>query len=672
LGFGKNRLPKTWHPKPEICSDLPQFRSDPFQAPFCTLSLTEAKALETESLGETTSSTSGQRRWQKEQEMMESRKVQQASQPKPYSHDVRGGGMKKLTVKRFFVVLLGVLVLFLAACDKSAPVTPETPNETPNEQPSFSLSMPKSSLDLFQGDSDELIIKVGRKGGFKDEVEFSLNAPSGISGSFSEAGTDQMKLELSISDSMEPGDYDLVVIASSGTLNQTSNLSLSVQTSSPTTPATPATITVVGKVTNVSGTGLNGLNVRVVDADGAFQETATDASGNFTVSNIKTPYSVSVVPPLGSISGFPQTWQNLKRDNPKLVVSFLGWSTMPACPVRSATVFGDLKSAGIHTIPVGHTAKAIYVAKGITNALSFPPFAVTTAPLGSAAQDLLLPGDNSYSINFTFDTNMCLTSTRGALIYLERDGLGNYVKSAIINNFELVTGDNREQDLNLTSAVVNKLEGEITFPDSVPGAFIGAILKVGDASVYLEDFTYALAVAGKKEYAFDIPVLSGVQYRTGAYSANAAFTQISFVYSDVLSAGDTGVNLSLPIVGGPVSPSGNISTITPTFNQRFISGMNVYYNFVTDGSDTYWFGTSDTNNMKFPAELPEPAQLETGHSYDWYGFTAIKIRNGAGVNDLVDGRLVNGAYAQLSAWLNPDGVEMGMVNLESKTFNINP
>jgi hypothetical protein len=603
---------------------------------------------------------------------MESRKVQQASQPKPYSHDVRGGGMKKLTVKRFFVVLLGVLVLFLAACDKSAPVTPETPNETPNEQPSFSLSMPKSSLDLFQGDSDELIIKVGRKGGFKDEVEFSLNAPSGISGSFSEAGTDQMKLELSISDSMEPGDYDLVVIASSGTLNQTSNLSLSVQTSSPTTPATPATITVVGKVTNVSGTGLNGLNVRVVDADGAFQETATDASGNFTVSNIKTPYSVSVVPPLGSISGFPQTWQNLKRDNPKLVVSFLGWSTMPACPVRSATVFGDLKSAGIHTIPVGHTAKAIYVAKGITNALSFPPFAVTTAPLGSAAQDLLLPGDNSYSINFTFDTNMCLTSTRGALLYLERDGLGNYVKSAIINNFELVTGDNREQDLNLTSAVVNKLEGEITFPDSVPGAFIGAILKVGDASVYLEDFTYALAVAGKKEYAFDIPVLSGVQYRTGAYSANAAFTQISFVYSDVLSAGDTGVNLSLPIVGGPVSPSGNISTITPTFNQRFVSGMNVYYNFVTDGADTYWFGTSDTNNMKFPAELPEPAQLETGHSYDWYGFTAIKIRNGAGVDDLVDGRLVNGAYAQLSAWLNPDGVEMGMINLEGKNFNINP
>jgi hypothetical protein len=573
--------------------------------------------------------------------------------------------MKKVAIKRLFVVLLGVLVLLLAACDKT-PVTPETPQEIPNEQPGFSLTVPTSSLNLDQGDADEVMINVSRKGGFKDEVEFSLNAPSGISGSFSKMGTDKMKLELAVSESMEAGDYDLVVIASAGALNQTSNITLSVQTSTTTTP-TPSTITVSGKVTNVSGTGLNGLNVRVVDADGAFQETATDAQGNFTANNIKTPYSVSVVPPLGSSSGYPQTWQNLKRNDPKLVVSFLGWSTMPACPVRFATVFGDLKSAGIHVIPAGHTARVLYVAKGITNGLS-----ATTAPLGSSAQDNLLAGDSSYTINFSFDTNLCLTQTRGALIYLERDALGNYVKSAILNNFELVTGDNREQDLNLTSAVVNKLEGEVTFPDSVPGAFIGAILKVGDASVYLEDFTYALAVAGKKQYAFDIPVLSGVQYRTGAYSVNAAFTQISFVYSDVLGAGDTGVNLSLPIVGGPVSPSGNISTITPTFNQRFVSGMNVYYNFVTDGADTYWFGTSDTNNMKIPAELPEPAQLETGQSYDWYGFTAIKIRNGSGVDDLADGRLVNGAYAQLSAWLNPDGIEMGMLNLEPKTFNINP
>lgn len=596
--------------------------------------------------------------------MVELQKVERASRPKPQSR-LRGGGMKKVAIKRLFVVLLGVLVLLLAACDKT-PVTPETPQEIPNEQPGFSLTVPTSSLNLDQGDADEVMINVSRKGGFKDEVEFSLNAPSGISGSFSKMGTDKMKLELAVSESMEAGDYDLVVIASAGALNQTSNITLSVQTSTTTTP-TPSTITVSGKVTNVSGTGLNGLNVRVVDADGAFQETATDAQGNFTANNIKTPYSVSVVPPLGSSSGYPQTWQNLKRNDPKLVVSFLGWSTMPACPVRFATVFGDLKSAGIHVIPAGHTARVLYVAKGITNGLS-----ATTAPLGSSAQDNLLAGDSSYTINFSFDTNLCLTQTRGALIYLERDALGNYVKSAILNNFELVTGDNREQDLNLTSAVVNKLEGEVTFPDSVPGAFIGAILKVGDASVYLEDFTYALAVAGKKQYAFDIPVLSGVQYRTGAYSVNAAFTQISFVYSDVLGAGDTGVNLSLPIVGGPVSPSGNISTITPTFNQRFVSGMNVYYNFVTDGADTYWFGTSDTNNMKIPAELPEPAQLETGQSYDWYGFTAIKIRNGSGVDDLADGRLVNGAYAQLSAWLNPDGIEMGMLNLEPKTFNINP
>jgi hypothetical protein len=615
---------------------------------------------------------------QKEQEMVESQHTKQLVNPKPNSHSARGDGEMNTNgainvgtakMKQWLVVLVALLVLVLAACDKTPkPVTPETPGETPG----FSLSVPSSSLNLDQGDSDELMIKVGRTGGFKDEVKFSLNTPSGITGSFSSAGIDQKKLELSVSASMEAGTYDLVVIASAGTLNQTSSLSLTVQNNTAPEPTPPSTITVSGKVTNVSGTGLNGLNVRVVDANGDFQETASDASGNFSVSNIKTPYSVSVVPPLGSTSGFPQTWQDLSRPDPKLVVSFLGWSTMPACPVRSATVFGDLKSAGIHTIPAGHSAKAIYIAKGITNALSVPPFISTTAPLGSSAEDTLVAGDNSYSISFTFDTNLCLTQLSGALIYLERDALGNYVKSAIINNFELVTGDNREQDLNLTSAVLSTLKGEVTFPDSVPGAYIGSILKVGDASVYLEDFTYALAVAGKKEYAFDIPVLSGVQYRTGAYSINGAFTQISFVYSDVLGAGDSGINLSLPIVGGPVSPSGNISTITPTFNQRFISGMNVYYNFVTDGADTFWFGTSDTNNMKMPAELPEPAQLETGHSYDWYGFTAIKIRNGSGVNDLVDGRLVNGAYAQISAWLNPDGVEMGMVNLEAKTFNINP
>ncbi len=601
---------------------------------------------------------------------------------KPHSRSARGNSMKN---KSFLTVLFLVFTLLLSACDTDEtpkPVTPEpvapgpvTPGpvtpEPPAETPGFSISVESSSLELNQGDSDELMIEVGRKGGFKEQVDFSLNAPSGVAGSFSSAGKDQMMLELSVSESMEAGQYDLIVIASSGALNETSTLSLLVQNNSTPAPIPPSTITVTGNVTNVSGAGLNGLNVRVVDADGTFQETASDASGNFTVNNVKTPYSVSVVPPLGSNSGYPQTWQNLKRTNPKLVVSFLGWSTQPACPARSAKISGNLKSAGVHTIPTGHSARVIYLAKGITNALSFSAFE-TTAPLGSSAEDSLSPGDTSYSMTVNFDTNLCLTTLTGALIYLERDEVNkSYVKTAILNNFELVSGDDKPQDLNLTSAVVDKLEGEVTFPDAMPGAAISAILKVGNASVLLEEFTYALAAAGQEAYAFDVPVLSGVQYRTGAYSLNEAETQLSFVYSDVLSAGDI-VNLSLPIVGGPVSPSTNIDTITPTFNQRFVLNMNIYYNFVTDGEDTFWFGASDTNNMKMPAELPEPAQLEKDQSYDWYGFTAIKMRNGSGVNDLVDGRLVNGAYAQLSAWLNPDDIEMGMVNLEGKTFSINP
>jgi Bacterial Ig-like domain (group 2)/Right handed beta helix region len=49
----------------------------------------------------------------KEQEMMESREVQQASQPKPYSQ-VRGGSMKKAS---FLTLLIAVFALLLSACD---------------------------------------------------------------------------------------------------------------------------------------------------------------------------------------------------------------------------------------------------------------------------------------------------------------------------------------------------------------------------------------------------------------------------------------------------------------------------------------------------------------------------------------------------------------------------
>jgi hypothetical protein len=303
----------------------------------------------------------------------------------------------------------------------------------------------------------------------------------------------------------------------------------------------------------------------------------------------------------------------------------------------------------------------IYIAKGI----SF-------APLSSNETAYLVAGDSSYSMTVNFDTNVCETKLTGALVYLEKDdATKEYVKASVINNLELVSGDNVAQDVDVLSAAKNTILGEVTFPDTIPGALIGAVLKVGEASVIL-DATYSLAVAGKKSYGFDVPVLAGVNYRTAAYAPNAGWTQLSFVYSEELNPGATNVNLSLPIVGGAVSPVSNIATITPTFNQRFVTGMNVYYSFVTNGANTYWFGTSSTNNTKMPAELPAPAQLQNANSYTWAGFTAIKVRNATGVNDLLDGRLVKGAYAQLSAWGNPDGVEMGMINLETKAFNILP
>ncbi|WP_135256428.1 COG1470 family protein [Thermus caldilimi] len=103
-------------------------------------------------------------------------------------------------------------------------------------QPDFTFSLSPQSVSLSQGQSTTLIASVSPQNGFSGQVSFSLvNPPAGFSlsgGPVSPNGPTDVPLVLSVSASVAPGTYSLVVKAEGGGVSRTQTLSVQV---SPTT-----------------------------------------------------------------------------------------------------------------------------------------------------------------------------------------------------------------------------------------------------------------------------------------------------------------------------------------------------------------------------------------------------------------------------------------------------
>ncbi len=537
--------------------------------------------------------------------------------------------MRKLFGLGFFIVV--VHLLMASSCGPT----------TTNPVPDYSISVSDVTVvKLASGAANgSTVVTISRTGGFTGAVALSVTgAPAGVTLGFSAPSTSDptSTLNLTVADTTAAGAYDLTVTGTAGTANKTDAFKLTVNPA----PA-PTVITVAGRVLDLSGNnGLSGVNVRIVDANGNKDLVVTDGSGNFTVSDVKTPYSVSAVVPASAL--LPQTWSGVTRSDPKLVMFDSALASL--CTRTDATISGNINPA----VGATNTADIYFIGEGISIQRLFSS-ATVNRPANST----------NYTFNVPFDSIMCQTTISGKLVYLEKDSGGSYVKSAV-HDVTVTTGNPSTKDINPVTATTSTLSGTVSFPTGLASASVYSIMKFGDAYAVLPG--NAPVTPASPDYNRVIPSLAGIEYHTLTYDAASS----RWAYSNVLAPGGT-ANLTLPNLSTTVSPSGLTTTTTPTFTQTPVTGTNLYLSYVSGGG-VQWIGGSQSTSIALP-DLPNPARLAAATAYTWSSLNAIQVRNASSVDDMLDGRFAKHLYFSVFALYNPGQIATGSVNATTTNFN---
>lgn len=134
------------------------------------------------------------------------------------------------------VLLLASLPLLCAACGGGGGLSPAANVSTPPTSPDFSLSLSANSLALAQGAASVLTVFVSSQNGFSGNVQVAItNLPSGVgsnpAGPFTMAANSSTQVVLGASAAATPGNFTIIVQASSNSLSHSANLALTLQVS---------------------------------------------------------------------------------------------------------------------------------------------------------------------------------------------------------------------------------------------------------------------------------------------------------------------------------------------------------------------------------------------------------------------------------------------------------
>ncbi len=440
-----------------------------------------------------------------------------------------------------------------------------------------------------------------------------------------------------------------ILKATAGDLEDTATINITVPT--------PTTITVNGKVLNFDGSAATGVNVQIDDSTGAISAAISDGTGSFSMSNIKTPYTLSVVPPAGTNA--PQTWTGVNRANPTVVVNpFAGPSAF--CPSPAP---GALTVNFASPVTAGNAAAVAFVATGISH-----------FELNSNVNSTAVAGATTITLPVAFDTSLCQTTVTGKVIYLETDASLNIIRTAS-TDATVTTGNTTTVAITQQTASTKSLKGTVTFPAGTTTATAFMVAKVGGASVAFFGIPKTVT-STTPTYEFAAPEIDGVELRSLVF-AGAIGGTIVWRYSDVISTLPATANVSLPSVGATVQPSGAIGTnSTPTFSYTAVSDVNLYTTQLANvgGALTQWIGSTSTTSIKIPS-LPAPARLDIGsvgtpNQFQWF-ISAVKVRAGGDSDTLLDGRQVKKLYlGGFFTILNPDIISGGSINATATNFTL--
>ena len=182
--------------------------------------------------------------------------------------------------------------------------------------PNFSLSASPNSVTVTQGNSGTSTITITPSDGFTKKVTLSaLGLPSGVTAGFSpNPATTSSTLTLTASATAATGTVTVTIQGVSGSLTNTTTLSLTVNPSGPTVTVSPASLTfgneVVGatsakKPVTLTNTGTSTLNITSIATSGDFtQTTSTKPCGTTLAAGKSCTIEVTFTPTqVGARSG---------------------------------------------------------------------------------------------------------------------------------------------------------------------------------------------------------------------------------------------------------------------------------------------------------------------------------------------------------------------------------
>lgn len=430
----------------------------------------------------------------------------------------------------------------------------------------------------------------------------------------------------------------------------------------------PAPITVAGKVLKFDGTNANGVNVIVEDENGQKPVVTTDASGNFQVSKVVFPYSISALVPGANITFRPVTWTAVNRSDPQIVLPFNGVVTdwFSTCDRADGTLTGTISPP----VPAGSTGYALFIAEGVSrNKVAFDTSSFSYVVATTTA--------TTYALPVTFDKGLCKFNTTGSLIYIEKDASGAFTRARLLNNVTAVSGNTTQQDISSLPVNLISVSARLETPTGTQNASFYPAPRVNGLTVHccaidpVNPLLNGKVVQNGQTVTFDLPALPGLEYRMHIHGS-FFFAQTGLYWSSATSTTST-VVLSLLNLIGPITPFGTLtgaSPFTPTFSFNPVTGATIYQvHIYTNPNDpqtsAIWTGYTTSTSIKLP-NLGTPARLTSG-TYYW-SVDAIALQGEPSIDRLLGGLMIRKDWSFSGSHYYADDVTGASYNYQGTQF----
>jgi len=367
-----------------------------------------------------------------------------------------------------------------------------------------------------------------------------------------------------------------------------------------------STITVSGTVVDFFNQPINGAAV-VVKGKAAV---TTNSSGGFTVTNVTTPYDISMV--IGS-QKLAIVYQGLTRPDPTLVYTFGAFGTS-----NSATISGTVPAAA------GRTTRVVFVSgdeQGSTTAnQTTGAYNFSVSWFSSAAS---LSG-MIHVVRYTTGTNNLPSSydAFGSQPLTISDG-GTFAN----NNF--TAGQ-------LTDPVDQNISGTVSLPASYSLSFRQLYIHFGPSPIFIGSEGGTLG----NNLSYTVPSISGATY--SIYTNANSGSRSAFFFKSNIAAGTSGLSIPLeaaPQLSLPVNNGTNVDTATSfLFTQGGGSGVNVVTIVPNSSADPTFLIFTSQNMTSIPNLSAQGLGLPSNRNYTWRAQQVFPL---ASVDAAASGSYVN-------------------------------